>query len=204
MTEKVSKFIESCRTRARAIKKRHEDLGSPVTLAQAYELLAAADGYRTWAAMKAIAGHAGDEDARSFYEPQCGSASSFAMTRKISLDAHDAVEEFDVPALIKAAHADLSYIFFDGEEYPAMRFKGAHQSGDDEYTVHVEMETSPIKDRSWHAARLQHAENIVRTFGIAREDAERLGVNAVFKGSGNRNSDRISWLTDDAMQARSV
>lgn len=52
VTKKTSDFIETSRTRAREIKARQSAAGNPVTLAQAYELLASESGYRTWAAMK--------------------------------------------------------------------------------------------------------------------------------------------------------
>lgn len=55
MVKSQSEFTETSRTRAREIKARMHEAGTPVTLQQAYELLAKESGYRTWAAMKASA-----------------------------------------------------------------------------------------------------------------------------------------------------
>jgi hypothetical protein len=45
--------IEKSKTRARSILTRLKDLGANLGLQQAFEVLAAADGHRNWATMKA-------------------------------------------------------------------------------------------------------------------------------------------------------
>jgi hypothetical protein len=163
MSEKPSDFIESCRTRARALKARHEELGSSISLSQAYELLAAADGYRTWAAMRAAGEKRAHPSAElpEIYEDEDGSVLSVWMTRRISLDAQDAQDRDDLAELLKAASADLTYVFMDGEDFPTMRFRDTQIVGDDEYSVVVDIEMSPAKDTAWHLGRFKHAENIV-------------------------------------------
>lgn len=50
-----NEFTERSRTRARSIKARLEHMGVEVTLGQAYEVLASADGFKNWATMKTMA-----------------------------------------------------------------------------------------------------------------------------------------------------
>lgn len=197
MTEKVSAFIESARTRARAIKARHEELGSSLTLAQAYELLAAAEGHRTWAAMRA-AGESAVEPAAAadIYEDETGWLFTVLMVRRIAPDAYDAQEEFDVPALLKAAHADLSYVFMDGEEHPAMRFRETQMIGMEEYSVTVDIEGSNLKDLQWHFERLKLAENVV-SFNYGHYPSEGACSDAVFQGSSTSEKGR-RWPEDPA------
>lgn len=126
MADKTSSFIEQCR--ARAIKARHEELGLPVSLAQTYELLAAAEGHRTWAAMRA-SGEASTmadapDEAYKLKAAESGTRiATLKVTRRISLDAQ-AAGSLHRDALIGAAHAELSFALFDGEEYPPMLFRG--------------------------------------------------------------------------------
>lgn len=111
MADKTSSFIEQCR--ARAIKARHEELGLPVSLAQTYELLAAAEGHRTWAAMRASGEASTMADAPDeAYELKAAESgtriATLKVTRRISLDAQ-AAGSLHRDALIGAAHAELSF-----------------------------------------------------------------------------------------------
>lgn len=198
MTKTASNFIEECRTRARAMKTQRNEKGESVSLAQAYELLAQATGYRTWAAMRA-AGEAGVplftagfiEDTK---HPSVSSRFfSIWVFRRISLDSYDAHEDFDVPELMKAAYRDLSYVFFDGEEYPSMRFRQTIKIDADEYAVTVDIEQSPLKDMSWHEGRIKFADNVLKTHSASPADLFDGNGDAVFPGSGKRDRD-LPWL----------
>jgi len=191
MAGKTSAFIETSRTRARAIKARHEELGSPISLAQAYELLAAADGHRTWAAMRAAGEARTQPEAMEIHEDEQGWLFSIRMVRRISLDAHDTNGEFLVPQILDAAHADLSYVFMDGEEHPAMRFRDTERTGADEYSVTVDIEGSPRRDVPWHGDRLRLAENIIR-FEISRYSGDHADSDAIFDES-NRSGESGRW-----------
>jgi len=199
MAEKTSAFIESSRTRARAIKARHEELGSPVSLAQAYELLAAADGHRTWAAMRAAGEARAEPEAMEIHEDEQGWLFSVRMVRRISLDAHDTDDELLVPQILNAAHADLSYVLMDGEEYPAMRFRDTERTGADEYAVTVDIEGSSRKDIPWHGDRLRLAENIIR-FEITRYSGDHADSDAIFEGSGHSSGESSRWRTSLSAQ----
>ena len=192
MAEKTSAFIESSRTRARAIKARHEELGTPIPLAQAYELLAAADGHRTWAAMRAAGEAQTVPMPMEIHEDEQGWLFSIRMVRRISLDAHDTNGEFLVPQILQAAHADLSYVLLDGEEHPAMRFRDTERTGADEYAVTVDIEGSHRKDIPWHGDRLRLAENIIR-FEITRYSGDHADSDAIFDGSGHSPSESCRW-----------
>jgi hypothetical protein len=54
MRKDSNEFTERSRTRAMSIKSRLQGMGFNVTLGQAYEVLASADGFRNWPTMKAI------------------------------------------------------------------------------------------------------------------------------------------------------
>ncbi|MNU52826.1 hypothetical protein D3C71_418460 [compost metagenome] len=198
MTKTASNFIEECRTRARTLKAERKELGNPVSLGQAYELLAQATGYRTWAAMRA-AGEAGvPVFTAEFVEDPTHPAAvsdryfSIEVFRRISIDSYDAHGEFDVPELLKAAYRDLSYVFFDGEEYPSMRFRNTLRIDSDEYAVTVDVEKSPLKDMAWHNDRIELADNVlkVRPGPSARSFAG--SGDALFTGSGKRDRD-LPW-----------
>lgn len=199
MTETISNFIEECRTRARAMKTQRNEKGEFVSLAQAYELLAQATGYRTWAAMRA-AGEAGvpvftAEFIENPTHPAAVSDRYFTIEvfRRISLDSYDAHGEFDISELMKAAYRDLSYVFLDGEEYPSMRFRNTVRIDVDEYAVTVDIEKSPLKDMAWHDERTEFAENVLKVRpGNSAESAIGSG-EAVFLGSGKRDRD-LPWL----------
>jgi hypothetical protein len=126
MTKTKSDFIESCRTRARAIKERQASMGIIVTLGQAYEVLAAAHGFRNWATMKA------SQQNSTVHVPQVsnrgeglsvdGRVFSFWMVRQRSIDASEGGGP-TMSMVLKGAYRELSHAFFDGEEYPAIRFR---------------------------------------------------------------------------------
>jgi hypothetical protein len=210
MTKTASNFIEECRTRARALKAERNEIGNPVSLGQAYELLAQQTGYRTWAAMRA-AGEAGVPvfTAEFVEDPTHPAATSdryfsIEVFRRISLDSYDADGDFDIPELMKAAYRDLSYVFFDGEEYPSMRFRQTIRVDADEYAVTVDVEKSPLKDMAWHGDRVEHAENVLKV-RPSFSNAERFAGNgdAVFKGSGKRERD-LPWLPDEGSVVASL
>lgn len=161
MSSQSSKFIDSARTRARSIKGRLKDLGTPVSLAQAYEVLAAANGHRTWAAMRA-AEDGTDQNAQADPVETKDNVLTVAVTRRISLDDGDPNADFDPQSLISEAHRDLDYVFMDGEDYLDIRFRDARRVADDEYTVTVDVEMSPRKDFAWHLGRVDLCENVIR------------------------------------------
>ncbi|NTF18033.1 hypothetical protein G6L37_06420 [Agrobacterium rubi] len=202
MTIKVSAFIDSARTRARAIKARQEELGTSITLAQAYELLAASEGHRTWAAMRAAGeSSATITPAETAMDTAFGTAASnryfsIEVFRRISLDSHDAQDEFDVPALLKEAYRDLSYVFFDGEEYPSMRFRGTNKIDADEYSFTADIEMSPGTDIAWHVDRIEKAENVLKVMpGYTSVTRFTGDGDALFSGTGARSRD-LPWLPE--------
>ncbi len=203
MTKTASNFIEECRTRARALKAERKELGISVSLGQAYELLAQATGYRTWAAMRA-AGEAGvPVFTAEFVEDETHPAAtsnryfSIEVFRRISLDSYDANGEFDIPELLKAAYRDLCYVFFDGEEYPSMRFRQTIRIDADEYAVTVDVEMSPLKDMAWHDDRIEKAENVLKVRPSSSSTQSFVGSgDAMFTGSGKRDRD-LPWLTTE-------
>lgn len=207
MTRQVSDFIERCRTRARAIKAKHEEMGSTIPLTHAYELLAASTGYRTWAAMRS----AGEARATSS-EPVAPLVTqevddldltawvSLEISRRISLDSYDATGEFDVPAILKAAYAELSHYFFDGEEYPSMCFGRTHVSSDDIYTTTVDIEVPPGMNDLYayveNGMRGATRDNVVGWRALpGGSDHDPDTVDAVFGGSGGRTRN-LPWLED--------
>jgi hypothetical protein len=115
--------------------------------------------------------------------------------RRISLDSYDAHGDFDIPELLKAAYRDLSYAFFDGEEYPSMRFRKTIRIDNDEYAVTVDVEKSPLKDMAWHSERIDEiAENVLKVRpGSPSADRFTGSGEAMFKGSGKRDRD-LPWL----------
>jgi hypothetical protein len=199
MTKTVSNFIEECRTRARALKAERQARGETVSLAQAYELLARATGYRTWAAMRS-AGEAGVPvfTAEFIEDPTHPAATSnryfsIEVFRKISIDSYDADGSLDTQEMLKAAYRDLSYVFFDGEEYPSMRFRGMQTVGLDEYAVTVDVELSPLKDMAWHNDRIDFADNVLKVRPASSAELFSGSGDAVFMGSGKRERD-LPWL----------
>jgi hypothetical protein len=54
MGKDSNEFTERSRTRAMSIKSRLQGMGFDVSLGQAYEVLASADGFRNWPTMKAM------------------------------------------------------------------------------------------------------------------------------------------------------
>ncbi|MBY3157343.1 hypothetical protein HFO56_34015 [Rhizobium laguerreae] len=145
MTKTVSDFIDTCRTRARQLKARQEEMGNTISLAQAYELMAAVDGHRTWAAMRAALEKAPLRPAADTTPPLTAAdthqdhCASFRMVRRYEPDAYEGGGD-SVEAILRGARAELSYFFFDGEESPAMRFRGTERVSDEEYAVTVDVE----------------------------------------------------------------
>lgn len=198
-TKTVSPFIDSSRTRARSIQARQSELGSPVTLAQAYELLAAADGFRTWAAMRAAGENVSDKDTRppEGFDPYA----TVVMKRRISLDAFDAASGDDIPALLKAAYAELSYHFFDGEESLSMQFRDVDLHPDrDEYLVSVDVEIPPgVTDLNafiGYCMKKASKDNVL-LWAPGPDVYARNHVEAVFPGSGVRKRN-LPWTVTAA------
>lgn len=203
MTKTASNFIEECRTRARALKAARQAQGDTVSLAQAYEMLAKATGYRTWAAMRS-AGEAGvPVFTAEFVEDPTHPAStsnryfSIEVFRQTSIDSYDSDGGLDTQEILKAAYRDLSYVFFDGEEYPSMRFRGMRMVGLDEYAVTVDVELSPLKDMAWHNDRIEMADNVLKVRPAPSAELFAGSGDAVFEGSGKRERD-LPWLADTA------
>lgn len=199
MSKTVSKFMETSRTRARAIKARNEEMGSKITLGQAYEMLAAADGFRNWATMKATMDVV---DARPQASSETGYATgdhcvSFRMTRRTSIDAEVGEGEDDL-SILNGARIQMSYHFFDGEEHPPMRFREMAHMDADRYAVVVDIEMPEWKQGhdldEYAAVRMTMAakENVLAWGRVPYPDRE-VDHNLVFNGSG-RGARNVSWV----------
>lgn len=199
-TKTVSPFVDASRTRARSIQSRAESMGSTITLTQAYELLAAADGHRTWAAMRASADLVA---AAKMPTPKTFDAYvSAVITRRLSLDIHAAEGMEDVASLLKAAGAELGYYFFDGEETPSMRFRNIDLRPTlDDYFVVVDIEVPPgVTDADAFLAKgmTKASRDNTLTWGKAPHEFEwgdlvdAADSDAVFSGSGKRERN-LPW-----------
>lgn len=195
MSAEVSNFVDSSRTRARSIKTRLKELGASVTLAQAYEILAAADGHRTWAAMRAAEGGAAQKESGPLdLEPHDGMM-SVDITRRISLDGGAPEARFDGRALADEAYGDLSYVFMDGEDYLQLRLRDVRRIADDEYGLSVDIEMSPRKDIDWHRKRLDLCQNVVR-YEFTKFPDEDVPSHRIARHSKNGRWNRIDATID--------
>jgi hypothetical protein len=205
MTKTTSDFIEQSRTRARQIKVRHEEMGSKLSLAQAYELMAASDGHRTWAAMRAAHENAPQADTATAESalselavfPSQDYCASFYMIRRYYPDIAEGGANTK-EGILNGARIMLSFHFFDGEEAPAMRFREMERVNDEEYSVVVDIEVPDhlrgadfneyAESRMARAAR----DNIVE-WKLADYPEHHVEHDLVFTGTG-RHSRHISWL----------
>lgn len=205
MTGNVSPFIDDCRTRARAIKARHDRTGTPVSLGQAYELLAQSEGFRTWGAMRA-AGEAKEYRSEvaapemptlSADRPSYDPFVTLYVTRRLSNDARDA-RSHDIDKLLAMAHSDLGYVFFDGEEQPAMRFRAVEKTGEDEYSFLVDVEVSPdFEDDGWIERGMSSAEVLGWSLVEDQTAFEEGEGTLAYSGSGVRVR-QLPWTMEEA------
>ncbi|MCS4088490.1 glyoxalase superfamily protein [Rhizobium sp. BK176] len=204
MTRTTSEFIEQSRTRARQIKARHEEMGSKLSLAQAYELMAASDGFRTWAAMRAA--HENAPSATAVPEatpsmpvvfPAQDHCASFYMIRRYDPDIDEGGANTK-EGILNGARISMSYHFFDGEESPAMRFREMERVNNEEYSVVVDIEVPDhLRGAEFHEyaeGRMARAarDNVVE-WKLADYPEQVVEHDLVFSGTG-RHSRTISWL----------
>jgi hypothetical protein len=204
MTKTTSELIEQSRTRARQIKARHEEMGSKLSLAQAYELMAASDGYRTWAAMRAalenvpsamptVRETASSEQAVFPSQDYCA---SFYMVRRYDPDIAEGGANTK-EGILNGARIMLSFHFFDGEESPAMRFREMERVNNEEYSVVVDIEVPDhLRGAEFHEyaeSRMARAarDNIVE-WKLADYPERLVEHDLVFNGTGRRNRN-LSW-----------
>lgn len=211
MTRQTSEFTEKCRTRARAVKVRLDAMGKPVSLAQAYEVIAAEDGFRTWAAMKATVNMESvsvNTSTAPQADPSIGKTgtwrskltqivedissakgfASYVLVRRTSIDA-----AAGDGSAFRGAHAELSFFFFDGQEYPAMRFRSMKRLQDDKYSVVVDIKMPEHLEEHeyWPYANdlMKKAckDNIV-SWAVAPRPEPMSGYDAYFLGSGKQGT----------------